>query len=385
MRFLVLHTVPTGLQTLHITDGSVVHATCRHTLQDLLELCRDKNATLLFHGTEVEDYDTAVQALPLDTVGVLDDIYDLNEARKVPMEFDEVFAAEPPAVIADDNVSDLLSTIRWIAAKMLVGPRRDDVFVYTDAVFLFGGAQNATQAWGAYAAYRAIHDHTGPLIGASMGAVGAVLFALYPDDAYERLMSTCESVGDIPLSRAFLDRAFAVLFPDVDASTTLADLFARTGRDVSILTTDVVRWAPRVWNHRTDGDVRVLEVLAASCGIPYVTGFQTIGGRTYCDGDIMSARFLRASSGIRVAFDGCGGIKASTDVLFADVTSNSPLRAVADVVSELFRQITDRGKRLEMVRTIPFGSHRKPKGLLESFGSSAFHSENFNDGYSSLI
>lgn len=160
-------------------------------------------------------------------------------------------------------------------------------------LFVRGGGQHGSVVMGAVA--NVLRDTSFErFAGASFGAAVAALAALHLD-ILDRLVHVCESLnlghpdgfertldGDVAL--AFIRD----LFPDGLIERTLGEL----NLELDVVVTRVSDFEPVILNAETAPNVRLVDALRASMGIPFFIGCCEIEGIMYMDGDFTSYTYI---------------------------------------------------------------------------------------------
>lgn len=317
---VVLHTCPTKLE---VPDNCDIVVTCRSGLVPILRLVAGMTSMsdlvssrhrVFFHGnplqldgtqTAQDVYDLAVQALPLDTITVADDAYDLSLVRvhKLPPTYTVVSCDSTFDSVDDCAIVPFVHFVRWMMGKTLVRTPGCVVppFEADDRpVFLYGGGQNAMQTFGSYAAYANLTGHLAAkhtLAGASMGAVVAASYVSVGDVGvvYDRFVEAVHQLAGHKADKSCIESALRLMLGD-RSHETFEDLFKRTQQRLDVLVTDVKTCKPCVYNYVTKPHVRVLDAVLASCSIPLVIGLHRIDGQLLCDGELYAHEYIPAVS-----------------------------------------------------------------------------------------
>lgn len=410
---IVLHVPPS-----EIPDAPCeIHATCRSTLVPILRLAagmRDlsdrvfSKHRIFFHGTELkldgtmtgqDVYDLAVQALPLDTLPIADDAYDLSLVRihKLPLGDDVVSCDSTFDAVGDDGILPFVHMVRWFMGKTLVrtpGPKRAvPPFDPADRpVFLCGGGQNAIQTFGVYAAYARTTGHLearGALAGASMGAMIAAAYVSAGDTnvVYDRFVQCLEGLAGRRVEKAGIESAVRVLLAD-KSDETFEDLFLRRGQRLDVVVTDVKSCAPCVYNWVTTPHVRVIDAVIASCSIPLVFGLHRINGDLLCDGEIYAHEYLASSNVPFVIIDYLSKQSAVRNMLSLGALlglNTGPFASVISAVQQLVQTyLTARDSYGPDVLRVPMDDALFME-LAADFAGVMHHIQSYNHGFSWVL
>jgi hypothetical protein len=410
---IVLHVPPSEIPE----EPCEIHATCRSTLVPILRLAtgmRDLDERvsskhrIFFHGTELrldgtmtgqEVYDLAVQALPLDTLQIADDTYDLSLVRvhKLPLGDEVVSCDSTFDAVGDQGVVPFVHFVRWFMGKTLVrasGLEPDCTvppFEPEDRpVFLCGGGQNAIQTFGAYAAYAKSTGHLDQkrsLAGASMGAVIAASYVSAGDTGvvYDRFVRCLEEIAGHRAEKSTLERALRVLLAD-KSHETFEDLFLRRGQRLDVVVTDVKSCKPCVYNWITTPRVPILDAVLASCSIPFVLGVHEIDRKLLCDGEIYAYRYLSSSNVPFVVIDYIPKQSAIRNALEGLRFASGPFASVMCAVKQLVENYSSSRYSYgsNVVIRVPMDDVLFME-LSADFAGVAHHIQSYNHGYSWVL